>query len=254
MLAILLQPYIILVSVLSFLLLIFPISVLVFWLPPLTRLKITAPFWNLLFKIMLYPATFSKVYIKDERDEESKQTLTPSGLYIANHQSFFDIPLLGRFIVIPPIMKKSIIYVPIFGVCAYSTGGILVDRKDKNSRKKVLQESQNRLTSGFKQLQYYPEATRNKESTSPKDFSQIKTPLMRFAYQKGIQIYPVSMWGTTNLMPSGSMLIMPFQKMGIILHAPLNPSDFDTEESFIKKAWSKVESGHQELQEKFNRG
>ena len=77
---------------------------------------------------------------------------------------------------------------------------------------------------------------------------------MRFAYQKRIKLYPVSMWGTTNLMPSGSMLIKPFQQMGIILHAPLNPSDYETEESFVKTAWAKVESGHKELQEKFNRG
>lgn len=209
------------------------------------RVTITAPFWNLFFKIILKTVFFSNITKIDRRPLEVQKSISPQGLYVANHKSFTDIPLLFSVLIIPPIMKKEVLYIPLFGICAYSAGGILVDRKDKNSRSKVFEESKQRLLTGRKQLQYYPEGSRQHKNESVLPVNCIKTALMEFAYDKNIPLYPVSMEGTQHTMEKSK--IIPFQPLGIILHAPIYPKEFKDKNQFIEKAWNTVITGKAEL-------
>lgn len=247
----LLQPFIYLLVLIFLLIVVLPISIIALPFSTPTRFKLTAPSWYIFFNLCLRVAILAKHYSDDRRDEPSRKTITPQGLYIGNHQSFMDIPLNYSHMVIPPIMKKSIMYIPIFGICAYSSGSIAVDRKDPESRKKVFAEATRRLLSDFKQIQYYPEGTRNRKSSAPKDVSELKTKLMRFAYDHDVPVYPMSLYGTNRIIRN--KIIYPRQQVGIILHEAVKPEDFDNVESFIKAAWNKVVSGHQELTEKFAR-
>ena len=230
-----------------------PISLIALPFSTARRFKMTAPFWCLFFNLCLKTGVFASVYTKDLRDKEVQKAISPKGLYIGNHQSIMDIPLLYSHMVSPPIMKKSLIYVPVLGICAYSSGAIIVDRKDPNSRKKVMHEATRRLLSkDFMQLQYYPEGTRNRISTSPKPLKEIKTRLMLFAYQNNVPVYPFSMAGTQNILRKN--LIHLRQKIGIILHDKLEPKDFQSSDDFIKACWDKVIEGNQELREKLTLG
>ena len=95
---------------------------------------------------------------------------------------------------------------------------------------------------------YYPEGGRNRKSSSPKDFSEIKTPLLKFAYQNKIKVYPVSMYGTDKMVKK--KMIQYGKKIGIILHAGLSPESFESEDLFVQAAWKYVQDGHAELAEK----
>lgn len=246
-----LQPFIYLVVLILLVVIVLPMSIFAMPFSKYTRFKLTAPSWYLFFNLCLKFVMLTKHYSDDRREEASRKTITPQGLYIGNHQSFMDIPLNYSHMIIPPIMKKSIMYIPIFGICAYSSGSIAVDRNDPESRKKVFAEATRRLLSDFKQIQYYPEGTRNKSSSSPKDVSQIKTKLMRFAYDNNVPVYPMSLYGTDMIIRN--KLIFPGQQVGIILHEAVQPKDFSDVESFIHFAWDKVIKGHQELTAKFTR-
>lgn len=225
--------------------LLLPISIIALPFSSITRLKLTAPFWKVLFNLQLKTVFFSKVIKKDLRDESVKSLISPPGLYIANHQSFADIPLIYSNLIIPPIMKKEVLYIPILGICVYSSGGIIVERKNKDSRKFAFEESKKRLLHGNKQLSYFPEGTRQKGNQDPKPVSEIKTALLEFAFTQNICVYPISVAGTSSVITSNG--IQPFKKLGIILHPALDPLNFSEKDTFIKSCWDMVISGRKEL-------
>lgn len=218
-----------------------------------TRTKITAPFWKLFCWAAPRAVFLSSVYVEDRRDKKIQKTHTPPGLYIANHQSFVDVPLFLSKATIPPVMKKEVLYIPLFGLCGYAAGGIIVDRKSKNSRKKVLLKSSNRLLhSPHKSLMYYPEGTRRKDGIDkPKDFSDIKLPLMRVAYKNNVPVFPVAMYGTNKVLNKNST-INYFKKIGIVLSEPIEPNNFSNEDDFLKACWGQVQKDYSKLEEKLS--
>lgn len=247
-----LQFYSIFIITSAFFVSIFPLSIIALPFNPKIRIKIVSPGWGFFGTILIYFGILAKVTKIDERDEDIKKQRQPHGLHIANHQSFIDIPLVLTTLQIPPIMKKEVLYIPIFGLCGYASGAIIVDRSNKDSRKKVLELSKRRLISEFRSLQYYPEGTRQRQGFEPKDFSEIKTPLMEFAYDEGLPLYPISIYGTKKVLSNKTGIIRYFQKLGIKNHQALYPRDFETKEEFLKAGWKKVQDGYYELAEKLN--
>lgn len=236
----------------SFTLLLGPISLLALPFKWQTRRNITGRFWQAFGYFALYIVTCSRVYKEDRREKEVQAMGSPPGLYIANHQSFIDIPMILSSVQIPPIMKKEVLFIPLLGLCGYSSGAIIVDRKDPDSRKKVFQEAMSRLTEYDQSLQYYPEGTRQKEDKGPKEYSIIKKPLMQFAYSNNIKVYPISIFGTRKVLDEKSGLVNYGTKIGSIFHEAVNPKDFDNYEDFMKTAWAKVQDGYKELEDKLS--
>ena len=248
----LLLPFSAFVLVSSFFTLIVPVSIVVLPLSQPRRLRITSPFWQLFGAITLYVACLARLKVIDERPTEIQKMPIPPGLYIANHQSFMDIPVLMTRFTIAPIMKKEVLYIPIFGLCGYSSGALIVDRSKKDSRKKVLEAARYRLTHHHKSLQYYPEGTRQRESTDPKPYEKIKRPLMKYAYQLNIPIYPVSIYGTRAILNPSNGSVNYGKKVGVKLHDGVRPADFENEEDFMRHCWNKVTQGHNDLKSELN--
>ena len=76
------------------------------------RLRIVGPFWRLFSRFTLHFACWSTLYEEDNRQPELR-TNPPQGLYIANHQSFLDIPVIVTQFQVAPIMKKEVLYLPV---------------------------------------------------------------------------------------------------------------------------------------------
>jgi 1-acyl-sn-glycerol-3-phosphate acyltransferase len=247
----LLYPVSVFILISSFIALILPISVVALPFKWQTRRTLTGKFWQAFGHVALRVVCLARIFKDDRRPKEVQKQSTPVGLHIANHSSFIDIPLMLTTMQVPPIMKKEILYIPFLGICAYSSGAIIVDRKAPDSRKKVFRAATKRLTHYDKSLQYYPEGTRQRENKGPKDVSVLKKPLMEFAYRQNIPLYPISFYGTRKVLtPKG--LIHYGQKIGAIFHAPIHPQNFRTEEEFIEKAWATVQAGYYELEAKLN--
>lgn len=249
---ILMQIYSFFVIVMAFAVFIFPISMIALPLHINTRIKIVSPGWGYFAWVSMKLGIFAKITKIDLRDEEVKKKRQPEGLHIANHQSFMDIPLVLCSFQIPPIMKKEVLYIPIFGLCGYASGAMIVDRSKRDSRRRVFEQSKNRLLNEFKSLQYYPEGTRQRGSNEPKEFKDIKTPLMKFAYEADIPVYPTSIYGTKKILSAKTGMIRHGQSIGIKHHRALYPKDFETCEEFMQAAWNKVLEGYYELAEKIN--
>jgi len=176
----------------------------------------------------------------DQRSEDLKKGPL-KGLYISNHLSMADIPLVATIYQIPPVMKKEVLYLPVVGLIAWASGAMPVSRSKISSRKKVLKETMRRLKNNVA-VQIYPEGTRSKTG-EPKTTAEIKQSLLYYAYENNIPVIPTSLYGTQHLL--SSVKVNPRTKLGIIVHAEIYPKDFPEANDFINACWGKVLEGVQ---------
>lgn len=210
------------------------------------RMAIIMIGWRIWGKTVINWSCLADVYQEDHRTDEEIKQRPLSGLHISNHMSFLDIPLTLLHFQIPPIMKKQVLYIPLFGFLGWASGSLIVDRKQKNSRKKALKAAIERLTVHKVALHYYPEGTRSKTG-KPRSHDQIKDALIRIAYKENIPVYPSSLYGTFGSLKGGLQL---FSKLGIINHAKVLPENFESAEDFVKHCWGTVSDGYYMLESK----
>jgi 1-acyl-sn-glycerol-3-phosphate acyltransferase len=222
-----------------------PISLMTFPIKDLRlRLKLIGPFWKLFAIINLKIGCLSRITIIDKRDQELKKNPNCGSLYISNHQSYMDIPLILYPFQLFPIMKKEVLLIPLFGIIARSAGAIAVDRTDSESRKKVFLECTRRLKQKMS-IQYYPEGTRSKNG-APKDLTQIKTTLIEYAYQNNIDVIPISTFGTNQILTEKG-LVRPFQKVGLYIGQPIKNKDFSNQNEYTAHCWQAVTDQFEKL-------
>ena len=141
-------------------------------------------------------------------DTHFETPLDPEGryVYMANHQSLFDIPVLlatlpgqTRFLA-----KKSLFKIPIFGWAIAVGGFIPVDRRDRSTARDMFAEAIERLKAGVSLL-IFPEETRSQDGK----LHPFQRGGFLLAMKSGLPIVPVGLRGTFDVQPSKSFLIRP---------------------------------------------
>lgn len=242
---ILIQIKAVLIGLLLLVFVLFPTALIALPFRLERRLKIISPIWSFCARILLRYGTHSYISIKKDLRSDPYRTTPAFGLFIANHQSFVDIPLILCTLQVPPIMKKEILYIPIFGWIGWISGALPVSRSKFNSRRRVFEQTRKRILQDKIGVQVYPEGTRSKDA-HPKSMKEIKKPLLVFAYNENIPVIPVSLYGTRGVLNQFG-IINPKRHVGIIVEKELHPKDFKTANEFIEAAWGKVIQGHQEM-------
>lgn len=210
-----------------------------------TRLKIVGPAWAIFGKYIVRYACEAKIIVSEDLRSEPFRGTPCYGLYIANHQSFVDIPLMCTKHQAPPIMKKEILNIPIFGWMAWISGALPVSRNSNSSRRKVFETAKKRILKNKIGLQVYPEGTRSKDSF-PQPFPKIKKTLLVFAFNEKIPVVPTSIYGTRGILtPKGK--INSGRNVGIIVHKEIDPKSFATADEFAESCWKVVMEGHDRL-------
>ena len=130
-----------------------------------------------------------------------------SYVFLANHQSLFDIPLL---IATSPgqvrfVAKRSLFRIPLFGWALAAGGFIPVDRDDRSSARRTFASAASRLSEGTSIL-LFPEGTRSREEGNLLPFERGGFLL---ALKSGLPIVPVGIRGTRVIQPRGSVVIRP---------------------------------------------
>ncbi|WP_060481567.1 1-acyl-sn-glycerol-3-phosphate acyltransferase [Pseudomonas sp. NBRC 111119] len=112
----------------------------------------------------------------------------PGCVIVANHQSNFDLFVLGQ--VVPQrtvaIGKKSLGWIPLFGQLFWLGGNVLVDRKNAYQARKALQKTTRVLQNGTS-IWIFPEGTRNPGDT----LLAFKKGAFHMAIAAGVPIVPV---------------------------------------------------------------
>lgn len=127
-------------------------------------------------------------------------------IFAANHQSQFDILALQGFLGIDFrwLAKKELFKVPIWGPAMRKAGYIPVDRSRGRQALKSLGEAAQKIAAGTSVI-IFPEGTRTKDGKM-QDF---KAGAMVLAIKSGVDIVPVAIKGTYEILPKGKLLMKP---------------------------------------------
>lgn len=158
------------------------------------------------------------VWTSGVRIERAGQALPPeheSCIFVANHASFYDVPIL--FTALPRqlriMAKEALGWVPFIGWHLQRGGHVLVDRVNPGAG--VYKRMQRMARSGAS-LIVFPEASR----TSDGRMERFKGGIFLLAIENGLPIVPVSVDGSRTVMPKGRLMVRP-AVVRITVHPPI---------------------------------
>ncbi len=127
-----------------------------------------------------------------------------SYIYMANHQSNADIPvLLGRLPVqFRWLAKAELFKIPIFGGAMRKVGYISIDRSNRKSAFASLETAARTIRNGTS-VMIFPEGTRSRDGS----LLPFKKGGFVLAVDAGVPIVPVILKGTGDIMPKGKIMV-----------------------------------------------
>lgn len=149
-----------------------------------------------------------------------------SYIVVCNHNSFLDPPLSSPFIQGPnkTIAKSDFDKIPLFKYY-YRKGGVLINRKNEESRRRGYEEMKEVLAKGM-HMCIYPEGTRNRTEDPLKSFHN---GAFRLATETGHSIIPAVLFNTKEVLPPHKVLYGWPGKIEIHFLPPITPEAQTTE-------------------------
>ena len=150
-------------------------------------------------------------------------------IFISNHISYFDIPVLISAIPnnLRFIYKKSIAYVPFFGWAVYLGGYVPVDRSNARSGFEAIRKAAELIkTKGFSFI-VFPEGTRSKDG----NLGEFKRGAFLLANAAKEKIVPVTIVGSDKILPKNSFKI----KRGTVKVIFGEPVEFKEDKTFLNE-------------------
>lgn len=127
-------------------------------------------------------------------------------IYMPNHQSNFDIPVLLGCLPVQFrwLAKTELFKIPIFGPAMRACGYISIDRSNRRSAIRSLNQAADAIRGGVSVL-IFPEGTRSRDG-SIRDFKKGGFVL---ALKAGVPIVPIVLHHTFSIMSKDSLRITP---------------------------------------------
>lgn len=172
--------------------------------------------WSYLF----FPLAFLKVKKVGFGQLDPKKNY----VFIANHSSYLDIPVLtytlpGYFIYIG---KESLTKIPLFGY-KFKKLHITLNRKNVDDRRRVIQEGIARLKKGHSVV-VFPEGGIN--PAKQPHVREFKEGAFKMAFEAKKEIVPITLVGTHKVLPDVSKPIAENHLIQVIVHPPIRVEDF----------------------------
>ncbi len=125
-------------------------------------------------------------------------------IFISNHQSILDIPVV--IATLPPgvnmFAKRSLFRIPVFGWAMRAQGFVPVVRHNRSKAGQSLQPAERALRNG-RQLFIFPEGTRSRTG----ELGSFKTGAFRLGITTGTPIIPLALIGGSAILPPRRRLI-----------------------------------------------
>lgn len=139
-------------------------------------------------------------------------------VFVANHQSYFDIPVMyaGLFADLSFVAKKELFLLPFFGWGMAAIGHIWIDRKNARKARKSITRAVAMLKRNHISLVLFPEGTR---SASGK-VGEFKRGSFALALEAGVPVVPVAICGTREVQSKSTLKIVP-GKVRLVIGDPL---------------------------------
>lgn len=157
-------------------------------------------------------------------------------IYMANHMSNFDIPVLQAYLAVQFrwLAKAELFKIPLFGQAIKRAGYISIDRSDRNAAIKSLNTALKMVKAGMSVL-IFPEGTRSHDNT----IRPFKKGGFILAMNTGVPIVPVIIHGTRGIMPKKQIRIKPGNVI-LEIAAPVQTSNYSkkTRDDLMEKVRS----------------
>ncbi len=147
-------------------------------------------------------------------------------IYMANHQSNFDIPVLLAYLPVQFrwLAKAELFKIPLFGLAMKRVGYIPIDRSDFRSAIKSLKKAAETIRKGTSVV-IFPEGTRSMNG----QIRSFKKGGFIMAIDSKVPIVPVIVHGTRKIMPKTTLRIQPNNVL-IDIKKPIRTADFTRKE------------------------
>lgn len=147
-------------------------------------------------------------------------------LFVSNHQSNFDIPLLLSSIPVPKgfIAKKELEKVPFISKWMKQIKCLFMDRDDMKQSMQIIIEGIKLLKSGYSMV-IFPEGTRSKG----KGVSEFKSGSFKLATKAKVPIVPLTIDGTFKLFEGNGNRIAA-DTVNLYIHKPIYTDNLTKEE------------------------
>jgi 1-acyl-sn-glycerol-3-phosphate acyltransferase len=161
-------------------------------------------------------------------------------IYISNHQSWFDVWALAaklpghyRFVA-----KKELARIPVFGQAWKAAGHICVDRGDRDSAIRSLEEAGNLMRSDGSAVVIFVEGTRSPTG----NLLPFKKGAFMLALHTSVDLIPVGVAGSRAILPKGGFIV----RRGTItvrIGEPIRVAEYgtDTRDAFMRRARVEIE-------------
>jgi 1-acyl-sn-glycerol-3-phosphate acyltransferase len=156
-----------------------------------------------------------------------------SYIYMSNHQSNYDIPILLGLLPVQFrwLAKIELFRIPFFGYAMKRAGYVCIDRSNQKSAFESLKKAAGIIRDGVS-VMIFPEGTRSRDG----NIGSFKKGGFVLAIESGVPILPVIIRGTFSVMPKSRLLIKP-GKVTLEIRKPVETSDFtkETKDELMEK-------------------
>ncbi len=150
-------------------------------------------------------------------------------VFVANHQSNFDIPLLLGYVKRPKgfIAKKETEKLPIVGNWMRYLRCIFMDRTNPRAALKAIKEGIDVVKDGYA-LVIFPEGTRSTDG----NLGEFKPGSFKLATKAKAKIIPVTISGSYDIMRKGSKKIKP-ANVTITISKAISATEYESSDSYL---------------------
>ncbi|MFV9644532.1 MAG: lysophospholipid acyltransferase family protein [Desulfobacterales bacterium] len=156
-----------------------------------------------------------------------------SYIYMSNHQGNFDIPILQAYLSVQFrwLAKAELFNIPFFGYAMRRAGQISIDRSDRKSAFKSLNNAARIIRNGVSVL-IFPEGTRSCDG----NIRQFKKGGFILAVDSGVPVVPVIIHGLWPLMLKNRVFVRPGNVL-IEIKKPIESAEYTrkTKDDLLKK-------------------
>lgn len=147
-------------------------------------------------------------------------------IFVSNHQSWYDVWALA--VAIPKryrfIAKKELGLIPLFGRAWREAGHIAVDRSNRGAAIESLEKAGKLVKEDNSSVVIYAEGTRSPTG----EMLPFKKGAFMLALHTGIEIVPVAISGTRDILPKGGWRIRPGPII-VRFGEPVQPQEYGVE-------------------------
>ena len=140
-------------------------------------------------------------------------------VYMSNHQSHLDIPILYATLPSPTIRmlaKKELFQIPLWGQGLRAAEFVEVDRSNHARAVKSIEQAAQLIRDGVS-IWIAPEGTRSRDG----HIGKLKKGGFHLAQETGTQIVPVAIRGTIDMLPRGGKVMQKGKRVDVTIGAPI---------------------------------